>query len=138
LADNGWVYASGSCEKGQLGNGRTGTFLRKQLANLAIDYILSAGERIVSTGKTAHDYDDQPLLIKPFTERKIVMIASGQQHSLALSDDGYLWAWGKLMDFASRSWRTHTAHQVSPDMGVWVWEIRKIGNSTSEAFLKLC
>ncbi|KAI5454507.1 hypothetical protein NCC49_003405 [Naganishia albida] len=75
LADNGWVYASGSCEKGQLGNGRT-------------------GERIVSTGKTAHDFEDQPLLIRPFTERKIVMIASGQQHSLALSDDGYVWAWG--------------------------------------------
>ncbi|KAJ9110156.1 hypothetical protein QFC20_003008 [Naganishia adeliensis] len=54
----------------------------------------SIGERIVSAGKTAFDYDDGPLLIKPFTDRKIVQIASGQQHSLAMSDDGYVWAWG--------------------------------------------
>lgn len=52
------------------------------------------GERIVSAGRTSFDYDDGPKLIKPFTERKIVQIASGQQHSLALSDDGYVWAWG--------------------------------------------
>ncbi|KAJ9128152.1 hypothetical protein QFC24_000444 [Naganishia onofrii] len=75
LADNGWVYASGSSEKGQLGNGKT-------------------GERIVSAGKTSFDFEDRPKLIKPFTEKKIMMIASGSQHSLALSDDGYVWAWG--------------------------------------------
>ncbi|GHJ85544.1 hypothetical protein NliqN6_1946 [Naganishia liquefaciens] len=75
LADNGWLYASGSHEKGQLGNGKT-------------------SERIVSTGKTAFGYDDKPILIKPFSDRKIVMIASGQQHSLALNEDGYVWAWG--------------------------------------------
>jgi hypothetical protein len=56
------------------------------------------GERIVSTGKTAFGYDDKPSLIKPFSERKIAMIACGQQHSLALSDDGYVWAWGKRSD----------------------------------------
>ena len=65
----------------------------------------SAGERIVSTGKTAFGYDDKPILIKPFSDRKIVMIASGQQHSLALNEDGYVWAWGTFSSnsrFASK------------------------------------
>lgn len=53
------------------------------------------GERIVSAGKTSFDFEDRPKLIKPFTDKKIVMVASGQQHSLALSEDGYVWAWGK-------------------------------------------
>jgi hypothetical protein len=57
---------------------------------------------------------------------------------LALSDDGYLWAWGESMNAASRSSRTNTGHQVSPDMGVWVWETRKIGKPRFEAFLELC
>lgn len=101
LADNGWVYASGSCEKGQLGNGRTGRTSVDILGVLPLNSVPSPGERIVSTGKTAHDFEDQPLLIRPFTERKIVMIASGQQHSLALSDDGYVWAWGESDGFST-------------------------------------
>ncbi len=33
-------------------------------------------------------------LIKPFYPGKIVSIASGSQHSLAMADDGYVFAWG--------------------------------------------
>jgi alpha-tubulin suppressor-like RCC1 family protein len=51
----------------------------------------------VSAGKTSFDFEDRPKLIKPFTEKKIMMIASGSQHSLALSDDGYVWAWGESL-----------------------------------------
>lgn len=75
LADNGWIYASGSHESGQCGNGATGA-------------------RIIKAGKTAYDNDDRPILIKPFTKAKIVGIASGNQHSLAVCEQGYVWGWG--------------------------------------------
>jgi hypothetical protein len=76
---------------------------RKNGTLSAFNIFTSIGERIISAGKTAFDYDDGPLLIKPFTDRKIVQIASGQQHSLALSDDGYVWAWGRFIGSSSES-----------------------------------
>ncbi|KAK7045887.1 hypothetical protein VNI00_007318 [Paramarasmius palmivorus] len=69
------VFAFGSGEKGQLGNGTT-------------------GERITTGNKTAFDIVDQPLLIRSLAEKTIVQIASGQQHSVALDDEGFVYVWG--------------------------------------------
>lgn len=86
----------GSGEKGQLGNGRT-------------------GEYIAAGNKTAFDVENEPskcfhsvpvpfsllwfrvpfanvrsiVLVKGLTDKKIVQIACGQQHSIALDDTGY-------------------------------------------------
>uniref|UniRef100_A0A0W0FCX5 PHD-type domain-containing protein n=1 Tax=Moniliophthora roreri TaxID=221103 RepID=A0A0W0FCX5_MONRR len=75
LTRSGRVFALGSAEKGQLGNGAT-------------------GERITTGNKTAFDLVDEPLLIRSLADKKIVQIASGQQHSLALDDQGYIYVWG--------------------------------------------
>jgi hypothetical protein len=75
LTDDGKVYAAGSHENGQCGNGQT-------------------GGRLSGPGKMVFDYDDEPRLIRPFTESKIVQIASGSQHSLAMDSEGLVWAWG--------------------------------------------
>lgn len=82
------VFAFGSEEKGQLANGQ-------------------AGERIVSAGKSAFDYETEPsecdrlfaalvsvlstraVLVRGLVERKIVKIACGSQHAIALDSDGY-------------------------------------------------
>ena len=69
------IYASGSHENGQCGNGVT-------------------GGRLSAPGKTTYDYDDYPILIRPFTKSKIVAVASGNQHSLAMDAEGLVYAWG--------------------------------------------
>ncbi|WWC64548.1 uncharacterized protein I303_107158 [Kwoniella dejecticola CBS 10117] len=75
LTSTGNVYAAGSSECGQLGNGKT-------------------GERLVKAGKITYDVESPPRLIQGFEKRKIVQIASGNQHSLALDEEGYVYAWG--------------------------------------------
>nr|XP_019010360.1 uncharacterized protein I206_04829 [Kwoniella pini CBS 10737]OCF49141.1 hypothetical protein I206_04829 [Kwoniella pini CBS 10737] len=75
LTSTGLVYASGSSECGQLGNGKT-------------------GERLIKAGKISYDVESPPRLIQGFEKRKIVQIASGNQHSLALDEEGYVYAWG--------------------------------------------
>jgi alpha-tubulin suppressor-like RCC1 family protein len=75
LIDNGKVYATGSHENGQCGNGVTGA-------------------RISGPGKTSFDYDDYPVLLRPFTKNKIVGIASGNQHSMAMDEEGMVYTWG--------------------------------------------
>ncbi|KAK6909384.1 hypothetical protein I203_103401 [Kwoniella mangroviensis CBS 8507] len=75
LTSTGQVYAAGSSECGQLGNGKT-------------------GERIIKNGKVAFDVESPARLIQGFEKRKIVQIASGNQHSLALDEEGYVYAWG--------------------------------------------
>ncbi|KAH9847327.1 RCC1/BLIP-II [Lenzites betulinus] len=75
LTESGKVFAFGSEEKGQLGNGQ-------------------AGERIVSAGKSAFDYETEPILVRGLAERKIVQIACGSQHALALDSDGRVYGWG--------------------------------------------
>ncbi|KXN84132.1 hypothetical protein AN958_00402 [Leucoagaricus sp. SymC.cos] len=69
------VFSFGSAEKGQLGNGTT-------------------GERITTGNKTAFDVEDRPIYVKELDGKKIVQIASGQQHSLALDDTGVVYVWG--------------------------------------------
>ncbi|EIM79311.1 RCC1/BLIP-II [Stereum hirsutum FP-91666 SS1] len=75
LTKDGQVYAMGSGEKGQLGNGRT-------------------GEYIATGNKTAFDVESEPILVKGLTDKKIVQIACGQQHSIALDDTGVVYVWG--------------------------------------------
>ncbi|CDO70139.1 hypothetical protein BN946_scf184783.g23 [Trametes cinnabarina] len=75
LTQSGKVFAFGSEEKGQLGNGQ-------------------AGERIVSAGKSAFDYETEPILVKGLADRKIVQIACGAQHALALDSEGRVFGWG--------------------------------------------
>lgn len=83
------VFSFGSAEKGQLGNGTT-------------------GERITTGNKTAFDIEYQPsqhssiflkspilitsfqVYVKEMSGKKIVKIASGQQHSLALDETGFV------------------------------------------------
>ncbi|KZT59067.1 RCC1/BLIP-II protein [Calocera cornea HHB12733] len=76
LTESGRVYAFGSGEHGQLGNGRT-------------------GERIAQANKTTYDIEDEPILVKgPLDGKKVVQIACGQQHAIALTMDGLCYVWG--------------------------------------------
>ncbi|EIN06350.1 RCC1/BLIP-II [Punctularia strigosozonata HHB-11173 SS5] len=75
LTASGRVYACGSGEHGQLGNGRT-------------------GEHIVSAGKTAFEVVSEPLLVRGLDDRKIVDVSCGQQHSVALDSQGLVYVWG--------------------------------------------
>ncbi|KAF8888101.1 RCC1/BLIP-II [Infundibulicybe gibba] len=75
LTESGKVFSFGSAEKGQLGNGTT-------------------GERITTGNKTAYDIEYQPVYIKELKDNKIVQIASGQQHSIALDATGLVHVWG--------------------------------------------
>lgn len=75
LTVSGRVYASGSMERGQLGNGRT-------------------GEHFVSGNRLAFAEESTPILVKGLAEHKIVEISCGQQHSIALDDQGFCYVWG--------------------------------------------
>lgn len=75
LTDTGKVFSFGSAEKGQLGIGTT-------------------GERISTGNKSTFDIEDSPVYVKELDGKKIVQIASGQQHSLALDDTGIVYVWG--------------------------------------------
>lgn len=75
LTESGKVFSFGSGEKGQLGNGTT-------------------GERITTGNKTAYDIEPEPILVKDLEGKKIVQIASGQQHSIALDSEGVVYVWG--------------------------------------------
>ena len=83
------VFSFGSAEKGQLGNGKT-------------------GEHIVTGGKTVFDYEWEPskpvvllhityyvaqiigllVPVRGLEDKKVVEIACGQQHSIALDETG--------------------------------------------------
>lgn len=61
-------------------------------AHLAV--FQQTGERI-ATSKTFYTEQTEPLLIRGGLEgKKIIQITSGQQHSVALDDEGYCYAWG--------------------------------------------
>jgi alpha-tubulin suppressor-like RCC1 family protein len=55
---------------------------------------LTTGERILKPGKLAYDLEYPPRQVQGLEGKKIVSIASGNQHSLAMDEDGYVWAWG--------------------------------------------
>ncbi|CAD6890037.1 unnamed protein product [Tilletia controversa] len=74
-SESGKVYAAGSMEKGQLGNGRT-------------------GEHFASANRLIFGMAAEPIRIHGFDDRNIVEISSGPQHSFARSDDGYCYCWG--------------------------------------------
>lgn len=69
------VYAFGSMESGQLGNGTT-------------------GEHIVVAGKTAFGEASEPALVKALAGETVTQIACGQHHAIALTDKGIPWVWG--------------------------------------------
>lgn len=77
--ESGSVYAVGSGQYGQLGNGRTGEFI-------------TSGNRI------AFDVITTPVRMAGFGgsegEIKIKQIASGTNHTLALDETGKVWSWG--------------------------------------------
>ncbi|KAF7431201.1 hypothetical protein PC9H_006922 [Pleurotus ostreatus] len=75
LAKSGKVFAFGSAEKGQLGNGTT-------------------GERIMTGNKTVFDVHSDPIVIKELLGKEIVQISSGQQHTIALDSKGAVYVWG--------------------------------------------
>ncbi|KAL1918150.1 uncharacterized protein VTP21DRAFT_3416 [Calcarisporiella thermophila] len=68
LTDKGRIFAFGSSEHGQLGNGG-------------------------STETPAAPYP-QPSLVKGLQEHKITAIACGTSHSLAMSSEGFVFSWG--------------------------------------------
>ncbi|ORZ23543.1 regulator of chromosome condensation 1/beta-lactamase-inhibitor protein II [Absidia repens] len=75
IDDKGQIYAFGSMEYGQLGNGADGQYIK-------------------SAGQMGTHPQPQPLLVKSLAERKITAIACGANHSLALDDEGYVYSWG--------------------------------------------
>ncbi|KAF8318741.1 RCC1/BLIP-II [Clavulina sp. PMI_390] len=75
LTESGKVFSFGSAESGQLGNGRT-------------------GERITTGNKSAFDIEWEPIPVLGLDKSTIVQITSGQQHSMALSQDGLVYVWG--------------------------------------------
>lgn len=75
LTKSGKVYTMGSSEKGQLGNGRT-------------------GEHFISGTKLAFNTFSEPFLVRQLADKNIVQIACGQQHTIALDSDGFVYVWG--------------------------------------------
>ncbi|KAF8521621.1 regulator of chromosome condensation 1/beta-lactamase-inhibitor protein II [Hysterangium stoloniferum] len=75
LTDTGKVYAFGSGEHGQLGNGRT-------------------GEHITAGNKTGYDVHSDPVPVKGLTGKIIVDIAAGNQHSILMDSEGFVYVFG--------------------------------------------
>ncbi|KAF5316310.1 hypothetical protein D9619_006834 [Psilocybe cf. subviscida] len=75
LSESGKVFSFGSAEKGQLGNGTT-------------------GERITTGNKTSYDIETVPVYVRELDGKKIVDIASGQQHTIAIDEAGVIYVWG--------------------------------------------
>ena len=85
VLESGIVCSSGSAQYGQLGTGLTGECLEK--ANT------------ISFAKA-----DEPIRIHGFGENKVVAVASGVNHTLALDEEGRVWSvsWNLILN--SISW----------------------------------
>jgi len=56
--------------------------------------LIQTGEHI-ATSRVFFDEQAEPLLVEgALVDRKIVQISSGQQHSVALDSEGYVYSWG--------------------------------------------
>ena len=79
LTAGGKLFACGSSENGQLGNGTN-------------------GERIASAGKTAFDAEPTWIPVKGLDAKtegeRIVAVSCGANHTLALTAEGRAWSWG--------------------------------------------
>lgn len=53
-----------------------------------------SGERLLKAGKVSFDLEIPARRVQGLDEVKIVQIASGNQHSLALDEEGHVYAWG--------------------------------------------
>ncbi|THG93459.1 hypothetical protein EW145_g8369, partial [Phellinidium pouzarii] len=75
LAESGKVYALGSGEHGQLGNGRT-------------------GEHIATGNKIMFDVYSEPVLVKGLEGKVITHVSCGHQHTIAMDSEGFVFVWG--------------------------------------------
>ncbi|KAK0227512.1 regulator of chromosome condensation 1/beta-lactamase-inhibitor protein II [Armillaria fumosa] len=75
LTESGKVYAFGSAEKGELGNGMTGVC-------------------ITTHNKMAFNIIYESVLVKDLGHEKTTQRSSGQQHSIALDEIGTVYVWG--------------------------------------------
>jgi len=75
LTEDGKVWAFGSAEAGQLGNGRT-------------------GEHIATGNKLVYDLHHDPTLVRGIEDVKIVSLACGNSHSILLDDKGFVYTFG--------------------------------------------
>ena len=126
LSENGEVYACGSSEAGQLGNGQTGEIklcrnlgmplgepYRAERRDLSLRRLTafrrtdSYGQQTriqcadsTSSARLRPHHLKMPVAnqkagrVNGLEGKKIVRIASGAQHSLAMDDQGYMWTWG--------------------------------------------
>ena len=119
VTEGGELYMWGLNEAGQLGRGEFATsnsdgprrvVLDGQVASVSIGYghvlALTKDGRVFSWGKNFYgqlglgDHRDKssPQEITHFSDDRIVHIAAGQYHSMALSDTGEVYAWGYNRD----------------------------------------
>ena len=75
LDSAGSVWSCGSEEFGQCGTGRT-------------------GERIVSAGRLGYDTLEAFTVVAALAGEKVVAIAAGTNHGVALTDEGQVYTWG--------------------------------------------
>lgn len=83
LTHNGELYSMGDNKHGSLGWSTTS--LSQRLMNM---YLTRAG-----LGKQV-DRSSEPVLVEALRGHKIVQVAAGSDHSLALCEDGHVFSWG--------------------------------------------
>lgn len=93
LTESGNVYAAGSCEHGQLGNGTTGERIVKG-NKIAWDVQSPPSMCPLPCGWTPADVWQTEQVLGLLEDKKIVQVAAGTGHSLALDEDGHVYAWG--------------------------------------------
>ena len=82
------MFSFGSAEKGQLGNGKTGEHIVTG-GKTVFDSEWKPSELLLYMGKNVFDDFRPPLVpVRGLDDKKIVQIACGSQHSLALDDTG--------------------------------------------------
>lgn len=91
---SGRVFSAGSGQYGQLGNGRTGECIESN-NRIAFDVIPTPVQVIfdaVTGGKPGNGMT--PKMLKDVDEVRIVQVAAGTNHTLALDSLGKVWSWG--------------------------------------------